>query len=92
VRYELLSNPIYLGEIRHKSIRHPGLHELIVDQELWDRTQLLLRSRAVRRAPRTTKSTASPFTGKLLDESGQSLTPSHAVRGSDDVAIMCRAV
>lgn len=31
--YELLSDPIYIGQIRHKGIRHPGLHELIVDQE-----------------------------------------------------------
>jgi hypothetical protein len=44
--YELLSNPIYIGEIRHKGVRHPGLHEPIVDREPWDATQLLLRSRA----------------------------------------------
>jgi site-specific DNA recombinase len=79
--YELLSNPIYVGEIRHKGVRHPGLHEPIVDRELWDKTQLLLRSRAVRSAPRTTKSVASPFTRKLFDEGGLSLTPSHAVKG-----------
>jgi hypothetical protein len=78
--YVLLSNPIYLGEIRHKSVRHQGLHESIVDRELWDAAQLLLRSHAVRRAPRATKSAASPLTGKLFDESGQSLTPSHAVK------------
>jgi DNA invertase Pin-like site-specific DNA recombinase len=79
--YELLSNPIYLGEIRHKGTRHPGLHEPIVDQELWDKTQCMLRSRAVRRAPRVARSTASPFTGKVFDESGQSLTPRHAGKG-----------
>jgi site-specific DNA recombinase len=79
--YELLSNPIYIGEIRHKGVRHPGLHQPIVDRELWEKTQLLLRSRAVRRTPRTTKSVASPLTCKLFDESGQSLTPSHAVKG-----------
>jgi site-specific DNA recombinase len=79
--YALLSNPIYIGEIRHKGVCHPGLHEPIVDRELWDGTQLLLRSHAVRRAPRATKSAPSPLTGKLFDESGQSLTPSHAVKG-----------
>jgi DNA invertase Pin-like site-specific DNA recombinase len=79
--YELLSNPIYLGEIRHKGVRHPGLHEPIVDRELWDSTQLMLRSHAARRAPRARKSAASPLTGKLFDASGQSLTPSHAVKG-----------
>jgi len=35
--YQLLSNPIYLGEVRHKGIRHPGLHEPIVDRELWEK-------------------------------------------------------
>jgi hypothetical protein len=78
--YVLLSNPIYIGEIRHRGVRHPGLHEPIVDRELWEKTQLLLRSQAVRGGSRT-KSVASPLTGKLFDESGQSLTPSHAVKG-----------
>jgi len=79
--YELLSNPIYIGEIRHKGIRHPGLHKPIVDRELWDATQLLLRSNAVGRAPRARKSAPSPLTGRIFDESGQSLTPSQAVKG-----------
>lgn len=78
--YVLLSNPIYIGEIRHKGVRHPGLHEPIVDRELWEKTQLLLRSQAVRGASRT-KAVASPLMGRLFDESSQSLTPSHAVKG-----------
>jgi hypothetical protein len=79
--YELLSNPIYIGEIRHKGVNHPGLQEPIVARELWDSTQLLLRSHAARYAPRARKSAASPLTGKLFDHSGQGLTPSHAVKG-----------
>jgi site-specific DNA recombinase len=79
--YELLSNPIYIGEIRHKGVRHPGLHKPIINRELWDGTQLLLRCHAARRSTRTRKSAASPLTGKLFDDSGQSLTPSHAVKG-----------
>ena len=43
------------------------------------RTQLLLRSHAAGRVPRAT--TPSPLTGRIFDESGQSLTPSHAVKG-----------
>ena len=38
--YELLSNPIYLGEIRHKKERHPGQHQPIVSRELWEKVQL----------------------------------------------------
>src|SRR5258708_1787698 len=79
--YQLLSNPIYVGEVRHKGIRHLGLHGPIVDRELWEKTQLMLRSHEVRHTLRATKSVASPLTGKLFDESGLSLTPSHAVKG-----------
>jgi DNA invertase Pin-like site-specific DNA recombinase len=79
--YALLSNPIYIGEIRHKGVRHPGLHEPIVDRELWEKTQRLLRSQAVRGASRATKSAASPLVGRLFDERGVGLTPSHAVKG-----------
>ncbi len=79
--YALLSNPIFIGQIRHKGVHHPGLHQPIVDRELSDATQLLLRSHTVRRAPRATTSAPSPLTGRLFDESGQSLTPSHAVKG-----------
>jgi site-specific DNA recombinase len=77
----LLSNPIYIGEIRHKGVHHPGLHEPIVDRELWEKTQRLLRSQAVRGASRATKSVASPLMGRLFDERGVGLTPSHAVKG-----------
>src|SRR5713101_1094942 len=80
--YALLSNPIYIGEIRHKGVHHSGLHESIVDRELCDATQLLLRSHSVHHAPRARKSAPSPLTSKLFDENGQSLTPSHAVKGN----------
>jgi DNA invertase Pin-like site-specific DNA recombinase len=80
--YVLLSNPIYVGEIRHKGVLHPGLHESIVDRRLWEKTQRLLRSQAVRSASRATKSVASPLMGRLFDERGVGLTPSHAVKGA----------
>jgi site-specific DNA recombinase len=79
--YVLLSNPICIGEIRHKGVHHPGLHEPIVDRELWEKTQLLLRSQTVRGASRATKSAPSPLMGRLFDERGVGLTPSHAVKG-----------
>jgi site-specific DNA recombinase len=37
--YELLSNPVYIGEIRHRKERHRGQHEPIMDRELWERVQ-----------------------------------------------------
>ena len=41
--YKILSSPIYLGRLTHKGPSlHAGLHDPIVDQETWDRVQLLL--------------------------------------------------
>src|SRR5277367_3191522 len=37
--YWILSNPIYVGRLRHKGQIHDGLHVAIVDQEAWDRVQ-----------------------------------------------------
>src|SRR5260370_27376615 len=71
--YSLLSNPIYIGEIRHKGVSHTSLHQPIVERELWDATQLLLRSHAVRHAPSSRKSAVSSLTGTLFDQTGQTL-------------------
>src|SRR5215469_859884 len=37
--YELLSNPIYLGEVRHKRERHRGQHEAILECQTWEQVQ-----------------------------------------------------
>jgi hypothetical protein len=72
--YCLLSNPIYLGEIRHKNERHRGQHEAIVSHELWERVQERLRDRAARRGEgRKTEAPPSPLAGKLFDENGEPL-------------------
>jgi site-specific DNA recombinase len=79
--YALLSNPIYVGEIRHKDLRYPGLHEPIIDRDLWDAVQQRLRDQGSSGHTRTTKVAASPLMGKLFDEAGRGLTPSHALKG-----------
>ena len=80
--YSLLGNPIYVGEVRHKGTRHPGQHQPIVERAVWDKTQELLHAHAARARGKTTKSMSSPLAGKLFDESGEGLTPSHAVKGN----------
>ena len=80
--YHLLSNPIYLGEIRHKRERHPGQHEAIVSRELWEQVQQRLRERGVRRSEgRKTEAPRSPLAGKLFDESGEPLYVQGAAKG-----------
>ncbi|MCH8154875.1 MAG: recombinase family protein, partial [Proteobacteria bacterium] len=38
-RYKLLANPVYVGEIVHKGVRHAGEHDAIIDRETWDAVQ-----------------------------------------------------
>ena len=30
--YHLLANPVYVGEIRHRSVTYPGQHEAIIER------------------------------------------------------------
>ena len=76
--YNMLSNPIYIGQIRHKRICHPGQHEAIIEQALWDQVQQRLQNNGPVRQHRFRKTMPSLLLGKLFDESGDRLTPSHA--------------
>jgi DNA invertase Pin-like site-specific DNA recombinase len=78
--YALLGNPIYIGEIRHKGTCHAGRHEAIIDRVLWDEVQQRLRDNGPERDGRERKTESSPLTGKLFDEVGERLTPSHATK------------
>lgn len=78
--YGLLSNPIYIGEIRHKQERHPGQHEAILERELWEKVQQRLLDRAARTPEPQTKALPSPLAGKVFDETGDPLYAQGAVR------------
>jgi hypothetical protein len=79
--YELLSNPVYIGEIRHHEERHPGQHEPIMERELWERAQRQLRDQAARCRTPATKAGPSPLAGKLFDEDGECLYVAGAAKG-----------
>ena len=79
--YELLSNPIYIGEIRHKRERHPGQHEAILERELWEKVQQSLLNRAARAPEPRTKAPSSPLAGKVFDETGEPLYAQSTVKG-----------
>ncbi len=80
----LLTNPVYVGEIRHKGKNYPGQHPPLIERAVWDAVQAGLQDKAAR--PRqgnqsdevSTQPHPSPLAGKLVDETGDRLTPSHA--------------
>lgn len=84
--YALLRNPIYIGKIRHKANVWDGLHEAIIDIELWDCVLAKLQNASARPRSRVgsvsshSRIRAAPLTGKLRDETGDRLTPTHTQR------------
>ncbi|MEZ5755556.1 MAG: recombinase family protein [Paracoccaceae bacterium] len=77
----LLTNPVYLGRIRHKEQSYPGLHPAIIGADLWERVQAKLREAGAR--PRGRRAVAIDpriLIGKLRDETGDHLTPTHTKR------------
>lgn len=79
--YRILGNPIYVGLVPHRGENHPGQHPAIVEQELWDQVQQRLQLN--RQGTKTQSKAADPslLAGKLVDETGRRLIPSHTRKG-----------
>ena len=79
--HKILVNPVYLGLIRHHDKTYPGQHPEIVAQDLWDRVQTTLQDAAGKpRGYRSTSGERAALMGKLRDQTGDRLTPTHTVR------------
>ena len=78
--YKILSNPIYIGRLTHHGQAHHGVHVPIIDQETWDPVQLLLAEHA-RRATPSRQNSEALLAGKLSDDRGNRMSPSHGAKG-----------
>ena len=80
--YAILRSPIYAGDIGHRDKVYPGLHEAIIERELWDavQTKITEQRQGERRGQRA--ATPSPLAGKVFDGDGNALIASHAAKGS----------
>ncbi len=86
--YHILTNPIYAGRIRHKEKVWPGQHPALIEPARWDALQEKLMAGAIRSRPGQgrnrygQKKQVSLLVGKLFDETGDRLTPSHTKTGN----------
>ncbi len=80
----ILTNPVYAGRIRHHAKVYPGQHPPLIDPEVWDSIQDQLTSDALKdrtftkRNRNGAKASASPLAGRIFDQTGDRLTPSHS--------------
>ncbi|MGZ5172258.1 MAG: recombinase family protein, partial [Burkholderiales bacterium] len=79
--YQMLANPIYVGEIRHKRVSHPGQHEPIIERSQWQRVQETLKQRAARQGSGMSRRTPNLLMGKVFDENGEPLYACWAKKG-----------
>jgi site-specific DNA recombinase len=79
--YHLLGNPLYVGKTSHKGQLYDGLHEAIIEREIWDRSRELLRENGVKRRRRKNLSSGRILHGKLSAQDSRLYTPTHSAKG-----------
>lgn len=78
--YWMLSNPIYIGKLRHKDKLHDGQHDGIVPLDLWNAVQAKLKASATERGNATTCNGSALLTSMIRDAAGRPMSPSFAVK------------
>ena len=81
--FHLLKNRLYLGEIVHRGVSNPGLHDAIIEQPLFKEVQQALLHRSRRRRSTREKVARSPLAGRIFDSAGNPMSPtfSYGARG-----------
>ena len=78
--YSLLKRKIYIGKIEHKKEVYDGIHEPIVDVEIFNQVQDLLENNCNSHKRRYKAEQASLLASKLYDDNNFIMSPSHAVK------------
>jgi site-specific DNA recombinase len=78
--YQLLSNPIYAGKIRHKDELYTGQHEAIIDRKTFEAVQARLAANNHNHRTRGRAAEPNVLAGLLSDPKGSRFTSSHAVK------------
>ena len=79
--YAILSNPVYLGKVRHKESIFDGTHPAIIGRDVWDEVQARLRDNAQGAQRTASVESSSALAGLVFDEDGQPLVATHACKG-----------
>jgi hypothetical protein len=78
--YSILSNRTYIGLAVHKGVGHPGLHQPIIEKDLWDRVQSVLADNRIQTKKQARANHPSLLSGLLFDGQGERLSPTHSAK------------
>jgi site-specific DNA recombinase len=78
--YRILSNPLYVGQIAHKDIRHPGQHPRIIDQDTWEAVNAQIGTNRREHRVRAKAGHANLLAGLIHDKVGRPLVSSHTTK------------
>jgi site-specific DNA recombinase len=76
--YRVLNNRVYVGKAMHKGTEHPGEHDAIIEQNLWDQVHALISASPHKRNTRPSGRAPAMLKGLLFGPTGAAMTPAHA--------------
>jgi len=76
--YKILSNKIYIGLISYKGNDYEGEHEGIIDPDIFNKVQELLKQNRNNNKCKHIAKSPSLLAGKLYDDNGNRMSPSHS--------------
>ncbi len=79
--YHLLHNPIYIGKIVHRKEAYPGNHLPLIEKDLWEQTQALLKANS--QGWQSNNRLQMPFLlkGMVFDPQGNRFSPVQGRKG-----------
>ncbi|WLQ13278.1 recombinase family protein [Hahella aquimaris] len=80
--YRVLTNRVYLGEIRHRKAWYKGKHSPLISPELWDQAHEILRKNHRSRGNTLRAKVPYLLKGIIFDSEGRALTPWHTTKRS----------
>ncbi|MEM7471581.1 MAG: recombinase family protein [Pseudomonadota bacterium] len=79
--YNILRNPTYVGKVRHKDALYDGLHQAIVDSDIWRQVQTQLAGHGGKKISGNRKPAKRLLDGRLFDEHGRAMGTTYASKG-----------
>jgi DNA invertase Pin-like site-specific DNA recombinase len=79
---QILQNPIYVGEVRHKGMHFEGQHDAIISSDQFNQVAAILKSNGQERRLGKKARNPSLLAGLLSDPDGRAMTPSHTTKPS----------